>query len=781
MTAPITSTNTLGKPLLRREDQRLLTGRGKFVDDVRLPGMLYLGVVRSPHAHARILGADKAEALKVGGVIEVIFPGDYRALDKPMPDILEPGTLKNPYCDLHITNPHYVLAREKVTFQGEPVAMVVAESRYAAVAGALAVSVAYEPLDAVTSPEAAMASDAPRVHEANPNVICHLKMSHGDVDSAFAGADLVIEERLRLQRVASMAMEGRGVVASWDKQREELTVWSTNQVPYRLRETVARMLELPYERVRIISGDIGGAFGGKGLSPEDLTAAAVSVRWGRPVKWIESRSENFVAVHARDQFHDVRLAIRKDGTMVGMDLKLVKDVGAYNPYEMVQTTNTVNHVLSHYKVPAFRAEGWCVVTNKSEMRPTRGAGRPEAAFVMDRMLDFVARKTGLDPLEVRLRNIIPAVEMPYTNGLTYRDGVPITYDGGDYPLMLRRVAERFDYDGWRQRQKSAREQGRLVGIGISSSLEAGGVGPCEGARISIDDRGEVSVAIGVNSQGQGHETSFAQVCAEYLDVPFHRVRVFNGDTSLIRIGFGTGASRVGVNTGNAVMLAAQTLRKKIQDFAASLFGVSRAEVTLEGECAFVTADPSQRRTFAQLAGAATSHKGMTALGGPGLTATEYFYPETVTWSSAVQMLAVEVDRETGIVGVLKYVIAHDCGVPMNPLIVDGQCQGGVVQGMGAALGESLVYDDTGQLLTGSFMDYPMLRAADVPPLEVEHLVFPTDRNPLGVRAVGEGTAVSPPAAFANAVEDALEGRCTIREMPLTPNRVFEYLKEARFL
>jgi carbon-monoxide dehydrogenase large subunit len=578
-----------------------------------------------------------------------------------------------------------------------------------------------------------------------------------------------------------MPMEGRGVVASWDRQREELTVWSTNQVPYKLRDTVARMLHLPYERVRIISGDIGGAFGGKGLSPEDLTACAASRRWGRPVKWIESRSENFLAIHARDQFHDVRVAARSDGTLLGMDLKLVKDVGAYNPYEMVQTTNTVNHVLSHYKVPAFHAEGWCVVTNKSEMRPSRGAGRPEAAFVMDRMLDLVARKTGVDPLEVRLRNIIQASEMPYSNGLTYRDSVPITYDGGDYPLMLKTVAQRFDYAGWRLRQQEARKEGRLIGIGISSSLEAGGIGPCEGARLTIDDRGDVSVSIGVNSHGQGHETTFAQVCAEYLGVPFDRVRVYNGDTSLIRSGFGTGASRIGVNTGNAVMLAAQALQRKVRDFAASIFSVSPQEVTVDKECVFVTANPAVRRTFAQLAGTAAAHKGMAAFDGPGLTATEYFYPETVTWSSAVQMVAVEVDSDTGIVGVLKYVIAHDCGVPMNPLIVDGQCQGGVVQGMGAALGESLVYDDSGQLLTGSFMDYPMLRAADVPPLEVEHFVFPTDRNPLGVRAAGEGTAVSPPAAFANAVEDALDGRCKITEMPLTPNRVFAHLKEAGFV
>ena len=476
------SRKVLSQPLRRKEDRRLLTGAGRFVDDVKLEHMLHLATVRSAYAHARILAIDKTDALAVPGVVEVIVPGDYAELDLPLPEILEPGTLSNPYCDLHLTNPHYVLARGKATFQGEPVAMVVAESKHAAALGAEAVRVEYEELPAVHSAEQAMASGAPRVHDANPNVIGHLKVAIGDLDAAFRQADFVIEERLCIQRLASMPIEGRGIVAAWDARREEMTVWSTDQVPYRLRDALARMLEVHYDRVRIISGDIGGAFGGKGLIAEDLAAAAVSRRLRRPVKWIESRSENFVSAHARHQFHDVRVAARNDGIVLGMDLKIVKDVGAYNHYEMVQTTNTVNHVLSHYKVPAFRAEGWCVVTNKVQTRPTRGAGRPEASFVMDRVLDFVAARSGIDPLEVRLRNIIPANEMPYSNGLTYRDNVPITYDGGDYPHMLRLAAGRLGYVDWRKRQAQARQSGRLVGIGISSSLEAGGVGPCEGAR-----------------------------------------------------------------------------------------------------------------------------------------------------------------------------------------------------------------------------------------------------------------------------------------------------------
>lgn len=776
MKAP--ASRILSQPLRRKEDRRLLTGAGRFVDDVKLEDMLYLATVRSPYAHARIVGIDKAETLEMPGVVAVVVPGEYPELDRPMPEILEPGTLSNPYCDLHITNPHHVLARGKTTFQGEPVAMVLAESKHAATLGAQAVLVQYEELPAVLSAEDAMAGDAPRVHEANPNITGHLKVEIGNLDEAFAKADFVIEERLSIQRLASMSIEGRGIVAAWDPRREEMTIWSTDQVPYRLRDAIARMLDLPYDRVRILSGDIGGAFGGKGLIAEDLAAAAMSKRLGRPVKWIESRSETFVGAHARDQFHDVRVAALKDGTLLGIDLKIVKDVGAYNHYEMVQTTNTVNHVLSHYKVPAFRAEGWCVATNKVGMRPTRGAGRPEASFVMDRVLDFVAARAGIDPLEVRLCNIIPAEEMPYSNGLTYRDNVPITYDGGDYPRMLRLAAARLGYADWRKRQAEAAKDGRLIGIGISSSLEAGGVGPCEGARITLDDHGRVTVYLGVNSHGQSHETTFAQVCAEYLGVPYESVRVLAGDTSLMRYGYGTGASRVGVNAGNAVMLAALALKQKIRAFAAHVLGVGVDEIGIEGQRAFVTAEPAKGRTFIELARAARANKGMIELGGPGLTATEFFYPETVTWSSAVHMVAVEVDPQTGIVGVLKYAIVHDCGVPMNPAVVDGQLQGGTVQGIGAALGEELIYDETGQLLTGSFMDYPMPRAADVPPFEIEHLVIPTPKNPLGVRAAGEGGPVSPPAAFAGAVEDALGRKCRIRRMPLTPQRVFELLQQS---
>jgi len=766
----------LGQPLRRKEDMRLLTGAGCFVDDVHFHGLLYLGVVRSPHAHARILRIDKSAALAVPGVLEVIGPGDYAELEGPMPELLEPGTLVNPYCDLHRTNPHHVLPRGKTTHQGEAIAMVVAETRQAAALGADAVDVDYEPLAAVLCPERAMAADSPRVHDDNPNIIGHLKVTVGDIDAAFRDADVVIEERLYVQRLASMSIEGRGIVASWDGMRGEMTVWATNQQPYRLRDTIARMLGLPYDQVRVISRDVGGAFGGKGLCPEDLVAAAVSRRRARPVKWIETRSENFVGAHARDQIHDVRVAARMDGTLLGIDVKLIKDVGAYNHYEMVQTTNTVNHMLSHFKVPAFRAEGWCVVTNKVQSRPTRGAGRPEASFVMDRILDFVAAETRLDPLHVRMQNIIPAAEMPYSNGLTYRDGVPITYDGGDYPHMLRVAAERFDYKGWRKQQAEARSRGRMIGIGMSSSLEAGGVGPCEGARVSIDDTGRVNVFLGVNCHGQSHETTFAQVCAEYLGVPYERVRVAGGDTALLRIGYGTGASRVGVNVGNAVMLASLALRDKLRRFAAHVLKADEKDILLDAEHASVVSDPARRRSFSELARAASASKGMSALDGPGLGATEFYYPDTVTWSSCVHMVAVEVDPETGIVGVLKYVMSHDCGVPMNPTVVDGQLQGGAVQGIGAALGEELVYDDAGQLLTGSFMDYPMPRAADVPPFEVEHLVYPTDRNPLGVRAAGEGGPISPPAALAGAVEDAIGCRRRVTRMPLTPRRVFELLR-----
>jgi carbon-monoxide dehydrogenase large subunit len=767
----------IGESVRRKEDGRFLLGRAQFVEDVQLPGMLHVAVLRSPHAHARILKVVKDRALAVPGVVDVVAPGDWAELAVAIPELMEPGSLHNPYCDLNVAAPQLPLGTH-ITYRGEQVAAVIAESAYAAADGLDALEVEYELLPVVADCEAAMKADSPRVHPDVPNTIAHLKHELGDVESAFRQADIVADERLEIPSLKSIPMECRGVAAQWDVTTQTLTIWSTSQIFYMHRDTFARLLDLPYEQVRVIARDVGGGFGPKApVYPEDVIVVVAAYRHKRPVRWIESRSENLLAQsHSGVQIHDVRVAARKDGTITAIDLKIYKDVGAYHHFEMVVPTNTVNHLPTQYRIPNIRAEAWCIVTNKAQVTPYRGAGRPEATFTMDRILDRVARETGLDPLLVRERNIIPSDAMPYKTGLIYRDGVPIVYDGGDYPLMLRIAVERAEYKTWRERQAELRRDGRLIGLGISSYLEGGGIGPCEGATVKIDDTGRVNVFIGVNSQGQGHETTFAQVCAEHLGARFDDVTVTGGDTALIKHGFGTGASRVAVNTGNAVLKAAVEVRRKLVKLAAQAFEAAERDIEVRDSRVSVAGSPDRALSFGQLGGMAYRHRVMQDLGGPGLMATEYFYPRTVTWSSGVHVAVVELDAETGQLRVLKYVVVHDSGVPLNPMIVDGQIYGGFAQGFGAAVGEELLYDREGQLLSGTLMDYMVPRADDVPEIDVEHLVFPTSENPLGVRAVGESGPISPPAALAAAVEDALEGRVRVTRTPLTAEYIHSLIR-----
>jgi carbon-monoxide dehydrogenase large subunit len=462
-------------------------------------------------------------------------------------------------------------------------------------------------------------------------------------------------------------------------------------------------------------------------------------------------------------------------------VRIVKDVGAYHYFSVHEPTNTINHLPSQYKVPAFRAEGFSVVTNKAPSAPYRGAGRPEAVLVIERLLDRLAARIGLDPAEVRAKNLIAPGEMPYRPGLVYRDGVPVSYDGGDYPLELQRALDLLDYTGWRKRQADLRAEGRRVGLGIAGYLEASGsVRPGEWATVKVDEGGHVEVLIGVSGSGQGHETVFAQVCAEFLGAAFDDIRVRGGDTTLVPHGYGTGASRVAVNTGNAVADAATAVKVKACRVAAGLLECAPDDVRIEDGQAFVVGTPARAISLGQLARAALRERSLVELGGPGLWATRFYSPPTVTWSSGVHAAVVEVDAETGRVSVVRYVIVHDCGRQLHPVIVDGQIVGGFAQGLGVALGEHVVYGDDGQLLTSTLMEYPVPRADDMPPLVLEHLHFATDHNPLGVRGVGEGATVPPTAVIANAVADAFEGRLGIKTPVFTPDRVYALLREAGF-
>ncbi|MGH7308564.1 MAG: xanthine dehydrogenase family protein molybdopterin-binding subunit [Candidatus Rokuibacteriota bacterium] len=769
----------IGQSPRRKEDARLIVGAGRFVDDLRLPDLLHLALVRSPHARARLVRVDVSATRRVPGVAAAVTADDLPELAAPLPALSADPT--NPYVVFDSPRAQPVLARGEVRHVGEAVAGVLAGDRYAAADAAETVAIEYEPWPAVVDTDAAMGEDAGQVHDGQSNVVGRIAKVVGDVERAFAEAAVVVEERLAHVRVSSMALEPRAVCAAFDADTETLTVWAGHQQPFNLRATVATFLGLPVERVRVIAPDTGGGFGPKiAVYPEDVLVPVLAYRLRRPVKWIQTRTEFMHSSHqAREQRHEARLAADRDGRILALDARIVKDVGAYHYFSINEPSNTINHLPSQYRVPALRAEAVSVVTNKVASSPYRGAGRPEAVFVIERLLDRLARRLGMDPAEVRLRNLVRPEEMPYAPDLVYRDGVPVRYDGGDFPLELRRALDLADYHGWRKRQVELRREGRHVGLGIAGYMEAGGSpSPGEWAAVTVDDQGHVAVGIGVSASGQGHETVFAQVCAEYLGARFEDVRVRGGDTTLVPHGYGTGASRVAINTGNAVAIAAESVKRKACRVAARLLECNEQDVRIEHGQAFVIGAPMRALPLGRVARAALRDRTLADLGGPGLWDTKFYALPTVTWASGVHVAVVEVDRDTGRVTILKYVMVHDCGRQLHPVIVDGQVLGGFVQGLGVPLGEQIVYDAQGQLLTGSLMDYPIPRAEDIPDVVTEHLVFPTDHNPLGVRGVGEGPTCAPATVIANAVDDAFDGRLKIYDPVLTPARVRALIEEA---
>jgi carbon-monoxide dehydrogenase large subunit len=768
----------IGQSPLRKEDARLIVGRGRFVDDIQLPDLLHLALVRSTHARARLVRVDLTMARARAGVFAFVAD-DLAELAVPLP--ARSAETTNPYVVLDSPRPQHVLARGEVRHVGEAIAAVLATDRYRAADAAEAVRIEYEPWPVVVDTEAAMREDAAQVHDGQSNVVGRVRKVVGDVERAFVEADVVIEERVAHGRVSSMAIEPRAVCAAFDADAECLTVWAGHQHPFTLRDAVASFLRLPVESVRVIAPDTGGGFGPKiAVYPEDVLVPVLAYRLRRPVKWIQTRTEFMQSSHqAREQRHEARLAASRDGRLRALDVRFVKDVGAYHCFSISEPSNTINHLPSQYRIPAFRAEGVSVVTNKVPSSPYRGAGRPEAVLVIERLLDRLAHRLGMDPAEVRFKNLIQPEQMPYAPALVYRDGVPVRYDGGDYPLELRRALDLADYDGWRKRQRELRRDGRRIGLGIAAYVEAGGSpSPGEWATVRVDDQGHVAVSIGVSASGQGHETVFAQVCAEYLGARFEDIRVRGGDTTLVPYGYGTGASRVAVNTGNAVAIAAESVKRKACRVAGRLLECDEQDVRIEDGRAFVTGAPMRALPLGRVARAALRDRTLADLGGPGLWDTTFYAPPSVTWASGVHVAVVEVDTDTGQVTILKYVMVHDCGRQLHPVIVDGQVLGGFVQGLGVSLGERVVYDEAGQLLTGNLMEYPIPRASDVPDVVTEHLVFPTDHNPLGVRGVGEGPTCAPAAVIANAVDDAFDGRLNIHDPVLTPERVRALIEEA---
>jgi aerobic carbon-monoxide dehydrogenase large subunit len=755
----------IGQSVRRREDGRFLTGGGCYTADLRLRDALHMVVVRSPHAHARILQIDAETARQAPGVLGVFTIDDLSELRDALPPPVVPAAPVKPYRQS-------ALADGLVRYVGEAVAVVVAVDAYRAADAAEVVGVEYEPLAATVDPTRAVDPAAPLVHDHwQTNVATTVDLQTGDLEKALREAALVVTQHFRCGRLTALPLEPRAAVGRWDPTTGELHLWSSTQMPYGVRQRLAEALKLDLQAVRVTAPDVGGGFGTKGpVYPEELIVGALARRLGRPVRWCETREGSFVSTtHAGDQLHDATLALDVKGRILALADDFLIDAGAYLPRGAVVAGVTAAHLLGLYRIPAFRCRGRVVVTHKVPSAPYRGAGRPQATFVAERLMDIAARRLGLDPVELRRRNLIDAAELPYDRQLPYRDGMPMIHDSGDYPTLLETALERVGYSTFRARQRAARREGRLLGAGVAAYNEATAIGPHEGALVRVETDGRVCVTVGTPCQGQGHETTLAQICADRLDVPLSSVSLVGGDTARFPVSAGTYASRVAVIVGTAVVMAAEAVRDKIRRVAALAFECDSEDVLVANAGAHVRGAPSRALSLADLATVAARPDIVRALGEPFLIATRYYSPERVTWASGVHAALVEVDRLTGAVSVLAYHAVHDSGHEINPRIVEGQTQGGVVQGIGAALGEEIIYDERGQPLTRTLMDYALPRADGVPWIDVARCDTPSPLNPLGFKGTGEGSAVPGPAVIANAVADALamEG-VEIVEVPIGP-------------
>ncbi len=771
----------LGQRITRNEDPRLLTGQAQFTDDVNLPGMLHAAFLRSDYAHARINSIDISAALERPGVVAV-----YTA--KEMGDFWTPGPLLVPPPNavpgaVFYKRTQVPMAREKVRHMGEPMAVVIAESRYIAEDALDDIIVDLEPLPPVVDMEKALAPDAALIHEdLDSNLAAHVVQEKGSFAEAKAKADLVLKRRIVIDRGAAAAMENRGVVVDWDDKAQSLTVWDTTQAPIPLRNGLAGMLGLSEHQVRVIAPFVGGGFGPKIMmfQPEEVLLPWAAVKLKRPIKWIEDRRENFLATtQERGQVHEAEIAMTKDGRILGLSDVFIHDTGAYDTYGMTVPPNTQCHAMSTYDVPNYYTEVKMVFTNKMIVTPVRGAGRPQGIFVMERMLDLAAKELGLDLVEIRQKNYISPDDFPHDHKVIDQAFVPLVFDSGNYPAVMEKAAAMIDYKHFIEvEQPRLRAEGKHVGIGIVSFIETTGVGPYEGARITVGASGKVNVVTGVGTQGQGHFTSFAQIVADQLGVDVRNVHVVTGDTAQFHWGTGTFASRGAVVAGNAVNAAAITVRAKILEWGSKLLNVPEEELELADGEVRVADLPEKSISLGELAVIANPMRGTVEPGTePGLEATDYFGPQYGATANGAHAMILEVDPETMMIEIKRYVTVEDCGTVLNPLILEGQIHGGVSLGIGNSYYEQLVYDETGQLLNASFMDYLLPRATDMPKrIETGHEETKSPLNPLGSKGAGEAGAIPVPALFAQALENALpEYDLEIIEMPLSPNRLFELL------
>ena len=779
------ATRSFGAPIRRNEDARLLRGEALFVDDVELPGMLHAAFLRSNLAHATIRSIDVSAARAREGVVAVYTAEDLGAYWAPGPLLVPPPPIKGLVFNQRTQVP---LAKGKVRHVGEPLAVVLAQSRYLAEDALSDIAVELDPLPAVVDLETAGAETSARVHEdVRGNVAAHVRQSRGNYAAARGRADHIIARRFRYDHGASSPIETRGIVANWDARGNQLTVWDTTQAPVFLRNGLAAMLGLNERQVRVIAPFVGGGFGPKIMLfyPEEVVIPWAAKKLNRPVKWIEDRLEHFFATtQERSQIHDAEIALARGGRILGIRDTFVHDTGAYNPYGLTVPINSQISILGPYVVENYESTFTAVFTNKPIVTPYRGAGRQHGVFVIERLMDIAAHELKLDRVDIRRRNFIPTDAFPYNNELINQDFAPLEYDSGDYGAVLDKAIEMI---GWRrflaEEQPLLRAQGRRVGIGLVCYVEGTGIGPYEGAKIQVQANGKVSIATGIGTQGQGHFTSFAQIAADQLGVEVRDIAVVTGDTDQFYWGAGTFASRGAVVAGNAVNEAAKAVRQKILKLAAEHFECAEEDLEIANGEVSVVGVPGQAIKLGALALKANPMRGAVRPGTePGLESTQYFGPPSGTTANGAHAMIVEVDPQTFALKVLKYVVVHDCGTVINPLILAGQVHGGVAQGIGNAFYEQLVFDDEGQLLNASLADYLLPTALEVPNMEIGHTVTASPLNPLGIKGAGEAGAIPVGPLFAQAIEDALgllpQG-IELNEIPLSPNRLFELTGKPR--
>ncbi len=770
------TTRYFGKPIKRNEDPRLLTGQALFTDDVHLPNMMHVAFLRSDYAHAWIRNIDLSKARARAGVVAIYSAEDLGDYWQPGPLLLPPPPIDNHTFHQATQVP---LAKGKVRHVGEPIAVVVAESRYIAEDAIEDIMIEYEPIQAVVALEDALKPNAPLIHEhLEQNLNAHVVQEKGNYAQAKEGAHLILKRRMTYDRGTAAAMENRGIVADWDARSEKLTMWDTTQAPIPIRNGIAAMLGLSEKQVRVIAPFIGGGFGPKIMMfyPEEVLLPWISMQLGRPVKWIEDRQENFFATtQERGQIHDVEFAFDADGTIRGIHDTFLHDAGAYAPYGLTVPINSQCTLLGQYKVPNYYSEFTALFTNKPIVTPYRGAGRQHGVFVMERMLDLAAKELGIDRVEIRRRNLLRPEDFPVNHEILYQDFAPLVYDSGNYEPALDKAIKIIDYHNFiKHEQPRLRAEGKRVGIGVVTYVEGTGIGPYEGARVTVETSGRISVATGIGTQGQGHYTSFAQVVAEQLGTPIENIRLVTGDTAEFYWGAGTFASRGAVVAGNAIHAAAVKVRQKALQMASEALEAAVEDLEIVDSAVQVKGSPDTAIKLGDLAAQANPLRGAVKPGAePGLEATDYFGPERGATASGVHAMIVEVDPETFMVEIKRYVVVHDCGVVINPLILQGQIQGGVAQGIGNAFYEELVFDETGQLQNASFMDYLLPTADTVPNIESDHVETPSPLNPLGIKGAGEAGAIPVGPLFAQAIEDALHDTgIEILEIPLSPSKLF---------